>query len=263
MSALPQAPAAPPAAAPVPPPAAGGFGAGARALFRGASLIAGNPKLWPYALAPIVIASFALALGFAGGVWAVGALAERWFQHWTGPLWGSLRVGAQALGYLSAILGAVIVSKALILPIVAGPFMEMLSERIEALVTGAAPSSRTFREELGDALPAAWRGVSTLLYRLGILLLFAPLLLIPGIGVILYLVPSAYVEALNGLDVTFGRKRMDLAAKRAWLRARRGSAIGFGAAILLGNFVPIVGALAVVPAAAAGGTLLFVGERKP
>lgn len=238
-----------------------GFAAGARAVFRGAATIASNRVLWPYAIAPLVLASFAFALGLFGGIELATALAERWFHGWTGWFWGSLRGVAVAFACLAALLVSMVAARLVILPIAAAPFNSLLSARVEELMTGRPLPDVPFRDAVRQLLPAALRGVATTLYGLAVLIVCLPLLLVPAIGFILYLLPSAHVEALSALDATFGRKSMSLAAKRTWLAQRRPLAMGFGAAILLGNLVPL-GTLLVVPAAAAGGALLVTGESK-
>ncbi len=241
--------------------ATAGAGAGAAALFRGAALIAKTPKLWPYVIAPMLIAALALGLGIWGAIELVGYLAESYLKGWDSGIWAWLRplvvYPAYAVGIVTAIVGAQIV----ILPIAAGPFNEMLSEQVEAHVTGRPPPDQTFGQMLRNALPAAWRSLTTVAFNLAVMIVCWPITLIPVVGVLLYLLPTSYVKALESLDVTFGRKRMALSAKRAWIAQRRATALGFGAAIVLGNFiVPIIGTMIVVPAAAAGGTLLVVGE---
>jgi CysZ protein len=235
------------------------FAKGAHALVRGARAIAADRRLWPYAAGPIVVAAFAFALGVAGGVAVVGWLAERLFHGWTGALWGTLRWVALALAYVSAFLASIVAAKVVILPIVAGPFNALLSERLEALRRGSPPSRKPYRDALRDLLPGMWHGALTTAYGLAVLIGCLPLLLVPALGALLYLVPSAYVEALGALDATFARKGMTLGEKHAWLLDRLATVLGFGAAIVLGNLVPPA-ALLVVPAAAAGGTLLVIGE---
>jgi CysZ protein len=239
----------------------GSFLGGMGALLRGIGMIAAHPRLWPYAAAPLVIAAFAFAVGFAGGVYLIERLAAGWFEGWTGALWGSIAWVLTLIVEIIVLIIAIVAAKTVILPIAAGPFNEMLSEQVEYVLTGESPPSVPFREALRDALPAAWRGVTTALFGVAVLVLFLPVLLIPVFGVAIYLLPTAYVESLSALDITFSRKRMPLDEKRAWMAARRSSAIGLGAAILLGNLIPL-GALVVVPSAAVAGTLLVVGEKR-
>jgi len=233
---------------------------GAVALPRGLGTIVANPRLWPFAAAPIVIAAFAFGLGVALGAWLVHGWAAGWFTSWNGWFWGSIASVAELLLHLVVFVVAIVASKTVVLPIVAGPFNEMLSEQTEYILTGVTPPSTSFRDLLKDAMPAAYRGITTALFGIAVLIIFAPLLLIPGLGVVLYLVPTAYVEALAALDVTFARKKMTLTEKRAWLGGRRSGAIGLGLAIVVANLIPL-GALAVVPAAAVAGTLLVVGPK--
>jgi CysZ protein len=233
----------------------GPLATGTRKFFEGAATLAATPRLWPYAAAPIAIAALAFGLGIFGGVELAGWAARRWLGGWTGVL-AVFRYLALALGYLAAVAFSLVAAKTLILPVAASPFNAMISERTEALATGEKPRGKP----PGAALRSALHAVATSLYGLAILVAFLPLLLLPGVGAALYFAPAAYVEALSALDATFARKGLTLGEKRAWLRAHFAEALGFGLSIVLVNLVPLAG-LAAVPAAAAGGALLFLGKE--
>lgn len=231
------------------------FVSGVRAFFDGLATLAATPRLWPLALAPIAIA----ALAFAGGVWGGIALvhwaAGHWLAHWTGVL-APLRFIALALGYAIGVLASFVAAEAVILPIAASPFLTAISEAVEVLATRRKPAPLP----LGESVRALAHALATSLFGLLVLVAFLPLLLLPGIGALLYLAPTAYVAALAALDATFARKGLTLGAKRAWLRENSGAALGFGGAMIAVNLVPLVG-LVAVPAAAAGGALLIVRKE--
>lgn len=253
--------AAPPGTAPGTPPART-FVEGAMKLVEGATLILREPKLWPYVIAQIGIAAATLALGIYGAVKLVDWLAATYLAGWEGALWGTLWYVVAIPTYIVAVLTAVLGTQIVIVPIAGGPFNEMLSEQVEAHVTGRAPPSGSFGELLRDAVPIVWRSLTTVAYNVCVTLIFWPLNFVPAVGPFLYMIPLAHVKALEALDPTFGRRRMSLAEKRAWMAARRAPILGLGAAVVLGNFIlPIVGTLIVVPAAAAGGTLLYLGDE--
>lgn len=245
----------------------GRLGAGVAALFEGARLLVTTPRLWPYALAPVALAAVALGLGILGGIELMDRIDERFFAGMRDGVLAPVRWLALALGYVVSVVAAFILAKTLILPIAGAPFNELLSERVEVLATGRELPWRPFGEAMRANLVGAWRGVGAALYGVAVQVLFLPLLFLPVVGAVLYLVPSAYVEAWNALDVTLGRKGLTLAARREWLRRNRGESIGLGAAVLALNLVPLAGLFAV-PSAVAGGTLLvargeaFAGDRR-
>jgi CysZ protein len=149
-----------------------------------------------------------------------------------------------AAGLLIA-LGALTVLKALLQTALA-PFMSMLSEQVEARLTGAqAPSPG-----LAGILSDIWRGLRIalrnlwreLLYVLGLTLLG---MLIPGIGSVLataaVFAVQAYYAGFGNLDYTLERHRYPVADSVRFVRAHRGLAMGNGAVFLLLLIIPVAG----------------------
>jgi CysZ protein len=232
---------------------------GAHALLDGARTIVRERDLWPYVLAPLLISALIMAVAIWLALGWVGGYLDARLAGWQGGIWAA---GASVIRFLAPIATVLIVAvatKVAVLPAAIAPFREVISEMVEAKVTGVPVPERPAGAALRDFLPAIGRGLATSAYGIIVLVVFLPVLLIPGVGVILYLAPTAYIEALGALDATFGRKGMGLEEKRAWMRRRRVRVAGFGGAILAANLIPL-GALLIVPAAAAGGALLVVRD---
>lgn len=238
------------------------FATGASALLEGVRTIVRERDLWPYVIAPLVISAVAMAAAIWLGLGWVDRYLDARLATWEGWVWGPAASVIRFLAPIATVLIAIVATKVAILPAAIGPFKEVISEKVEAKVTGVRAPDRSFVETIHDFLPAMGRGLATSVYGIIVLVVFLPLLLIPGAGVILYLAPTAYIEALGALDATFGRKRLGLEEKRAWMRRRRIRVAGFGAAILAANLIPL-GGLVIVPAAAAGGALLVVRDIEP
>ncbi len=156
-----------------------------------------------------------------------------------------------ALAWLGGLLGAVLVFLAL-QGVLAAPFCDALSARVEAL-SGAPPPSAGLS---GTALSIGHAALRALAYLGLLVILFLVGLFVPGMWLASILVSSLYA-ALDYLDYPTTRRRWSLAQKLDLVGRHKGAAIGFGLAASVLTAVPLLG-LAVAPMAAVGGTLLFL-----
>ncbi len=87
------------------------------------------------------------------------------------------------------------------------------------------------------------------------------LLLIPGVGVLLYTgagaLISSYMFAYEYLGYPMDRRRFTWKTKQNFLRSRFRSVIGFGLGNMVVASIPFLNLL-FIPAAVVGGTLLFL-----
>lgn len=152
--------------------------------------------------------------------------------------------------YLFAVLGR----------IVAAPFLELLTRKVEAL---AVPKADHL-PEIGF-LKSTWRVVVQESKRVLIYLsVMIPLLLlnfIPGLGSLLYaslawLVTSFFLAG-EFLDYPLERRGYSLSEKMRYTKKLGLTGIAFGASVFVLGLVPILN-LALLPLAAVGGTLLFL-----
>jgi CysZ protein len=144
----------------------------------------------------------------------------------------------------------------------AAPFNDVISQRTEELVhSGFEESSFSLRLLMKDSSRAIGHSFRILGLYVVMLLAGLPLLLLPGIGALLFTVYSAllssYMFAYEYLGYPMDRRRYSFADKRRFLRSRLVSAIGFGLGSLAAASIPVVNML-FIPAAVAGGTLLFL-----
>lgn len=208
-----------------------------------------RPRLWPLAVAPVMLTGVLLIAGLFLGVYVISAI-ERRFQ--------SLIVGApELLGVVSTlVLWVGILSGGLVLGLgtgllLAAPLLDRLSRRVELLARGAAPGdSRGLRWELGQALSGA-------LYFLCAAPLVFLLNLVPLVGPLLGLLWGAWALAVQQTDSPLTRRGLDFPTRRAWHRAWRPESVGFGLAGLVLLIVPFANLL-LAPALSAGATLLVL-----
>lgn len=223
-----------------------------------------------YWLVPIVITTIALLAVFYGAgryydelanlVWSL--LPQSWSQT-SGWLGGLLRALHWSIGLLAGILITLLglVAVVLLSSLVAAPFNDALSEAVERLVTGGPAPPFSLRRVLLDVV----RAVRIELVKVSIYaLIVAPMLLaslfIPAIGQAISLVGFALTAIYLGVDyVDWPAARRDWSVGERMRLARRQlpAIAGFGTAVWILLFIPVVNLL-FMPAAVAGGTLLFL-----
>jgi CysZ protein len=144
----------------------------------------------------------------------------------------------------------------------ASPFNDLLSQKTEEIVRG------TFHDtpfSLVQLVKDSARSIGHSLKVLGIYLVLLVaallLLLIPVVGAPLSTVAgaliSSYMFAYEYLGYPMDRRRFIWKEKRAFLRSRLRSVIGFGLGNVVLASIPLLNLL-FIPAAVVGGTLLFL-----
>jgi len=146
---------------------------------------------------------------------------------------------------------------------IAAPFNGVLAERVEQSLTGnKPPSSGRVLAVFTTVFEALLSEIRKLLYLLAWMLPFAALMLVPGLAVIVgpcWFLLSCWLLALEYVDYPASNHEIHFKELRQRLRSRRALALGFGAAVVVGTVIPVVN-LFVMPAAVAGGTVLWVKE---
>lgn len=241
------------------------FIAFARALalpLHAARLLAGHRTLWPLVAIPALInlALFVVAAGLIIAH-ADAAVALLWPPPADGGVWAELLLGLWYVLYVAALifgLMAAYVVTLLVSGIVASPFNDALSARVERLLTGRAapsPGGSLLRETVQSV-------VSTTTIVLLYAALMGPVLLlnlVPGAGSLAATVLGtglgAFFLALEFTDVALARRGYPLRLKLRLLRAHPALTLGFGLSTSLLLWIPFLNVLCV-PIAVVGGTAL-------
>ncbi len=247
--------------------AAGGFWQGLRYPVRGARLVylehPGLVRIW---IVPVLL-TFGALLG--AGWFALGQhadLAEALWREPSGEAWWvePLRWLHQGFEWivLLVLLGAALLLAVVLSSVFAAPFNDALSERVEGLVTGRPPPPFSWSRLLGDVLATVTlEAVKWTVYLLVMGPLWLLSLWVPGVGQVLYAVFgflfSAVYLAVDFVDYAAARAGWTLGARLGLLRRRPAAMLGFGTALWVLLFVPLLN-LFFMPAAVAGGTLLFL-----
>jgi CysZ protein len=239
-------------------------------LSEGVVFLRRHRRLWLLTAVPVVLAT--LAVGTAAAVFWLQLetvhrlLVEVLPQLEAGAWWTWLWVGPGralffVLGWLGVVVGfaVALVAALLLASLLSAPFLDLLSQRVERIVTGVVPPSgagllrevvRSFVAELQRVafLGAVWLVLTLAGFLVpGAHLVTGPLL----VGVTILFLPLDY--AGFALD----RRGVPFAVRRRWLRARLPTMVGFGGVAFLACLVPGLN-LVVTPSLVTAGTLLVL-----
>jgi CysZ protein len=214
-------------------------------------LLLHHRRLWSLALAPLLInILFYLAAFF---------LLVRYYEEWFGLLLVPPQHWYLLAGYYVLRLLALLVIVALLLfsfvfvgTVLAAPFLERLSARVEALLFGREEPQVSFLQFIADF----GRTMGHSLLCLGLLVAAFPLNFLPGLGHIAWLLLSWLLLAYNFATFAMDRRRLTFGAKWRWLLAEWAATLGFGAALFVTMAIPVVG-FVLLPVATVAGTLFL------
>jgi CysZ protein len=230
-----------------------GFFAALAYPFRGCAFLARRRDLWRYAawafgLNLAALAALTTAFAFLAPTLTDLLTPDRgpgWLESVAGCLvW---IVWIVALYFLATILGHLI----------AGPFLDAMTERILASLGEPLPPPRGIARAVGRA--AANQGLK-LLFFVGVQTLLLLLLLTPGAVVLPVLGPlaTAFFLGSEALDYPLDARGLSVPARLRWLFARLGATLGYGAACFALSFVGFLALPALVAGAA-----LFAHDLDP
>lgn len=233
-----------------------GYVAGVRLLGRGLHRYARTPRLLLLGLLPAVVtavlfgAALVVLLAFLGEL----AAAVTWFADgWSeGPRTAARVIAGIGILGVAALIGVLTYTAVTLL--VGNPFYDAISRHVD----GDVPD---------EATVGFWRGLGRSVADSARLLAVTPLFgvplfaagLVPGLGQTVVpvagVVAGGWLLALQLVGTPFDRRGLRLADRRRRLRTRLPETLGFGTATFLCFLVP-GGAVLMMPAAVAGGTLL-------
>ncbi len=229
-----------------------------------------HPALARYWVFPIVITGVALVGVFYGAgtvyhrtgdaVWLL--FPQSWSEAtgWLGGLLSALRWLIELVaGILFTVLGLILVF--LLSSVVAAPFNDALSEAVENILTGQPAPPFSFRRMIADiARTIRMEILKVSVYVIIVGPMFLASFFIPGLGQIISLVGFALTAVYLGIDyIDWPAARRDWSVRDrvAFSRRQLPAVAGFGTGVWFLLFIPLVNLL-FMPAAVAGGTMLFV-----
>lgn len=215
---------------------------------RGFRFLNQHPRLWGWVIAPAIVTLLILIALVAG----VSHLVDPVVDWATGWLPGFLRGLASALVWLVVIIGlgagALFVFMA-VAGIVAGPFNELLSEAVEARLTGVPPPRFSLAALLRGFALGVTHGIRRLMVAVLAFALVFSLGFIPVVGTIGGLALGFYISARGAAydcyDAVLARRDLPYRDKLAFLAQHRRRTLGLGAGVTAMLFVPVVNLVAL------------------
>lgn len=221
---------------------------GLRDVGRGFDFVKRHPSLWKWIVAPSVITLLLLI----GAVLGVAALTEPIVTWVTSHLPSWLESIAGVILTIVVVIGLSLAALLVFMTVagmVAGPFNELLSEEVEAKLTGKPSGPFSLVAFLRGAVLGILHGLRRLMVALvGIVLLFA-LGLIPVIGTIAAAVIAVWLAgrgaAYDAYDAVLSRRELPYRDKLAYLERHRSRTLGLGVAVAGMLLVPGLNLLAL------------------
>jgi CysZ protein len=236
--------------------------AGLRYPLRALAMINRNPRLWPYVTIPILVNVVVGLLLYAGLLVPLLVALDARIPNESSGLAAALLYAAWALVAITLAVGVgfLLVRFGVVL---GAPWYGQLSEELEALIVGrpAAPRRLTLRGVLSDIGRALQFESKKLLL---VLVVWTPsllLLLIPGLGGLLYagagFALGATISCLDFFDGPLERRRLRFREKLGLIRRLLPGSASFGLAAFSLVSIPLVNLLAIPLFVAAGNMLVI------
>ncbi len=236
------------------------FGRGFSYVFRAPRFLLRHPGLLRFVAIPFTINVLIFSLAVYFGLDVFNQLLAQYLPQ--GDAWYLVALSYLAwviAGILSTVL--VFFSFTIVGNLLAAPFNELLSERIEILVRGTTETPafalRRFLAESGRAMLIELK--KQLVFVVGMLLLLL-LNLIPGFGPLLYAVLAPlftlFFLVIGYLGFVLVRKQVGFARQQRYVLGRPLLMAGFGCGVFILLAIPLV-QFFCIPLAVSGATLLW------
>ena len=247
------------------------FYLGTQHIWQGLSFLKEHKKLWFFAILPTVInvALFIIMLN----------VFSHYYDHiyiWLQAFLGPIQIEAPEVWYLKIVAWFLLVIDALFRMIIwllallfmliifyvlgfiiAGPFNDMLSERVEQIITGVNPQDFSWKKLLSDLIRTLKAETLKALFFLSIPLALLLVVFIPIVGSVIYPVLTIgfgmFDLSFNYIDYPMARKTLPFADRINFAKKHKVALLGFGTPIL----IPFANFLLMAPLVV-GGTLLYL-----
>ena len=228
-------------------------------IVKGAAFLWRHAVLWKYAAAPLAISIAVLGSSYM--------VLYYLFRKFLAPL-ASQAWYLQALYYLLLVIVVLLFAVIFffffsrVASALAAPFNDVISQKTEELVTGSfVDTPFSVVQLVRDSTRVIVHSFRVLGIYVSLLIAALLLLLVPGAGPLLFSTAgallSAYMFAYEYLGYCMDRRRFSFREKQAFLKSHFRSVMGFGLGSVAAATIPVVNLL-FIPAAAVGGTLLFL-----
>jgi len=248
-----------------------------RVLRRAAAMLRRERSLWPWALVPFALnlGAFALAAGvFIAKLGAIAAPLERFLTVPEPTAWYGYLVAAP-LWLLAALVRALLLAAfglalyfgfTVVGGVIAAPFLDVLSERVERLATGRElAQTRGVTATLRRAARSAVEEGKRVAFFLAVQGALLGLGLVPGmqpVAAVASLAASALFMPLDYTGFALDRRGVRFAARRRWILGHALEMLSFGGFALALYAVPGL-SFVCLPWLVTAGTLLALEVGTP
>ena len=230
------------------PSLASGFVQGLIAPARGLGILLRRPLLFFWTAIPLGIAFGLDSVIFAAAATRIRAVVDSWIPD-EGWYWIAAGWAAELLLVVVLLVSAIMVFAVLYFA-VAGPFNEILSEKIDRIRgelqdgEGGLSLGRAVLDGIRQAIILTVLGVPALLVAL-----------VPVVGPVLFSLWSAILLGFSFFEIPLSRRGQPFSAKRSLARQHLPALLGLGVTVFVLSLLPFI-QLALMPAFVAGGTIL-------
>ena len=242
---------------------------GASYLPRGLLRLARSPRLWKFAVIPLLLNLLVIL-----GTWA---LAEYVFSPYLSGLSAEWEKGGWGWWALSFVVDAIELLSRWLLPLFAAwllvafppfallykllfmPFMELLTEATDQVALGFKDEGRfELARFYANLVVAIVDALLLTLLQACLFLLLLPINLVPVLGSLVWaVVPPAIFAGMDYSDINLVRRSYTTREKGALWKLHRWRFLGYGVSFFFLLTLPLVNVF-VIPAAAVGGALLYL-----
>jgi len=234
---------------------------GMRYPWRGVRLVSAHRELWPFVVGPAILLA-SLLLGAAAIAWVVGGFLlglvwrpgpdATWTTH---AAWFITAIGIRLLLTTMAAVALYLTAN-----VIGAPFLDRLSQEVEALALGRRDEPFSLRVAARDLASSVAHSLLSFGIWLVLMAVCAALNAVPFVGApisfALAVCGTALLLAREAMDGAMSRRRMTYVHKLRVVFTHAPATLGFGLVHSLVLWIPFVN-LAVLPVAIAGGTLLY------
>lgn len=226
-------------------------------FFRGLTLIH-TKGLKRFVLVPLSINLLLFSFAFYVLLQQVSAMVSAVQQYLPGWLhW--LEYLLIPLGVMMLVIGLAY-SFTMVANFIAAPFNGLLSEKVEAHLSGRvipATTTAAFVKDIPRMLGREWQ---KLLYALPrAIILFVLFLFLPLVGPVLWFLFTSWLLAIQYADYPYDNHKIDFRSMRQQLRSQPGTSFAFGVTVNIACMIPLFN-LFVMPIAVCGATAMWVDK---
>ena len=186
-------------------------------LLRGMALLLRNRALWPVSFLPIFLTALLWFGLLYAGWWSWNGWVEPWLEADQSGWWATLEP-VLFLGALFVFLAIAFFLFSLVGSLVLIPFMEPIARRADRAYREQNPTARAVAGSgCRPTMDGLMDGVRMVRYKVTVLGLLAPVLVIPVIGPLIFVLVNGYLSGVDIVDVALSTKEFTWEEKsRAW-----------------------------------------------